>query len=135
MGNDVVSINELKVNPFCFRLCKAFAQDNAAYLMFEEFLDLMSVMSEAAPAQVKAEWAFRVFDFDGDNRLSKEDTHQVVDAITNSGEMAGVESNTRLDNEEIKNIVKNVMDETDLNRTGLFHWQNLSRLLLNLLIL
>ena len=67
---------------------------------------------------MKAEWAFRVFDFDGDNRLSKEDIHQVVDAITNSGEMAGVESNTRLDNEEIKNIVKNVMDETDLNRTG-----------------
>ena len=50
--NDVVSINELKVNPFCFRLCKAFAQDNATYLMFEEFLDMMSVMSEAAPAQV-----------------------------------------------------------------------------------
>ena len=51
-------------------------------MSFEEFLDMMSVLSEMAPADVKAEWAFRVFDFDGDNLLGKEDITNVVKAIT-----------------------------------------------------
>ena len=41
---------ELKVNPFAHRLCETFAQSEE-FLMFEEFLDMMSVLSEAAPSQ------------------------------------------------------------------------------------
>ena len=34
---------------------------------------------------MKAEWAFKVFDFDGDNLLGKNDIWKVLNAITNSG--------------------------------------------------
>ena len=47
----VTTLSELKVNPFAYRLCEVFAQSEQA-IMFEEFLDLMSVLSEAAPPQV-----------------------------------------------------------------------------------
>merc|ERR1712215_315613 len=81
----IESLQELKVNPFARRLCQVFSR-NEGFLVFEEFLDMMSVLSEAAPPKVKAEWAFKVFDYDGDNLLGKEDIWRVVDAIPNSGE-------------------------------------------------
>ena len=67
---------------------------------------------------MKAEWAFKVFDYDGDNLLGKEDIWKVVDAITNSGEGLGQEKEVRLATEEVKSVVDNVLNETDLNRTG-----------------
>ena len=47
-------MTELKVNPFAYRLCEVFAQSEE-FLMFEEFLDMMSVLSEAAPPQESSE--------------------------------------------------------------------------------
>ena len=129
---NVITLDELKVNPFALRLCQVFAE-NGDFLLFEEFLDMMSVLSEAAPPQVtnivlfmytlclkqvKAEWAFKVFDYDGDNLLGKDDIWKVVDAITNSGEGVGQEKEVRLDKKEVNSVVENVLNETDLNRTG-----------------
>ena len=51
MENIINMLEELKVNPFAFRLCQVFAQSDE-FLLFEEFLDMMSVLSEAAPPQV-----------------------------------------------------------------------------------
>merc|ERR1712123_81560 len=117
MSHVITTLDELKVNPFALCLCQVFAQSDD-FLLFEEFLDMMSVLSEAAPPQVKAEWAFKVFDYDGDNLLGKEDIWKVVDAITNSGEGLGQEKEVRLATEEVKSVVDNVLNETDLNRTG-----------------
>jgi calcium and integrin-binding protein 1 len=54
---------ELTANPFAHQLCKVFSSDAVVKetLSFEDFLDMASVLSEAAPIQVKADWAFRVF--------------------------------------------------------------------------
>merc|ERR1712198_506883 len=52
---------ELKVNPFAQQLCSVFSQ-NQNFMMFEDFIDMMSVLSERAPAQVKAEWAFKMIE-------------------------------------------------------------------------
>merc|ERR1711892_1033459 len=109
MSHVITMLDELKVNPFALRLCQVFAQSDD-FLLFEEFLDMMSVLSEAAPPQVKAEWAFKVF--------GKSDIHKVVDSITNSGEGVGEEKEVRLDNKEVNSVVENVLNETDLNRTG-----------------
>ena len=50
---DVVTgqLLELKVNPFAQQLCSVFSQ-NQNFMMFEDFIDMMSVLSERAPAQV-----------------------------------------------------------------------------------
>merc|ERR1711936_1407143 len=121
MGGHSSKINkhELEVIPFARRLCQVFSR-NEGFLVFEEFLDMMSVLSEAAPPQVKAEWAFKVFDYDGDNLLGKEDIRKVVQAITNSGEDFEQENmkEVRLNVGEVDKVVENVLNETDLNRTG-----------------
>merc|ERR1712212_747707 len=115
--NHVVNnMEELKVNPFAHRLCETFAQSEE-FLIFEEFLDMMSVLSEAAPPQVKAEWAFQVYDYDGDNMLGRGDIAQVVAALTHSVEGLNQEAEDGLDKETVKGVVEKVLDEADFNKT------------------
>lgn len=57
----VLQYPELRVNPFGDRICKVFSSSNDGDLTFEDFLDMMSVFSDAAPRAVKAELAFRIF--------------------------------------------------------------------------
>ena len=45
------NIDELRLNPFAERLCRVFSQGKTV-LGFEDFLDMMSVMSDASPPQV-----------------------------------------------------------------------------------
>ena len=47
----LLELPELKVNPFNVQLCRVFngQRDN---MMFEEFLDMMSVLSEYTPSHV-----------------------------------------------------------------------------------
>lgn len=52
---------ELGVNPFGDRICKVFSSSHDGDCTFEDFLDMMSVFSDAAPKAVKAEHAFRIF--------------------------------------------------------------------------
>ena len=48
----VENVKELKENPFGYRLCQIFSQGRKE-MVFEEFLDMMSVLSETAPPQVQ----------------------------------------------------------------------------------
>merc|ERR1712183_438641 len=101
--------SELKVNPFASRLCEVFAA-RPGRVTFEEFLDLMSVLSEAAPPAVKAEWAFKMFDMDGDGLLGRADIGETVRLLTGP--------DSALSPTELDSVVENVLEETDLNRTG-----------------
>merc|ERR1712179_168134 len=108
---DVISrLQELRVNPFADRICAVFAHSEE-FMVFEEFLDMISSLSESAPTSVKAEWAFRMFDYDGDRMLGKDDIRQVLDAVTGS-------DIDNLEEEKRESVVRNVLNETDLNRTG-----------------
>jgi calcium and integrin-binding protein 1 len=52
---------ELKHNPFKDRIFKVFSSTQDGNCNFEDFLDMMSVLSQNAPLAVKAEYAFRIF--------------------------------------------------------------------------
>eukprot|EP00045_Choanoeca_perplexa_P006502 m.55553 g.55553 ORF g.55553 m.55553 type:complete len:131 (+) comp13658_c0_seq5:72-464(+) len=66
----VMDIDELKNNPFRKRICRVFAEDpTSGQMSFDDFLDMMSVFSEEATREVKASYAFRVYDMDGDGTL------------------------------------------------------------------
>lgn len=59
--NKVLQYPELRVNPFGDRICRIFSSSHDGDCTFEDFLDMMSVFSDAAPKAVKAEHAFRIF--------------------------------------------------------------------------
>ncbi|KAI8499178.1 PREDICTED: calcium and integrin-binding protein 1-like [Branchiostoma belcheri] len=100
------SLPELKVNPFKDRICDVFSSSGDGDLSFEDFLDMMSVFSDAAPKNVKVEYAFKVYDFDSDGYLDKSDLKQVVDRLT--GEQ-------KLSDTEMEQLVDNLFEEADLD--------------------
>ena len=55
------NVPELAHNPFADRICYVFSSAKDGYMTFEDFLDMASVMSSNSPAEVKADWAFKVF--------------------------------------------------------------------------
>lgn len=57
----ILQYPELGVNPFGERICTVFSSSEDGDCTFEDFLDMMSVLSENAPKSVKAEHAFRIF--------------------------------------------------------------------------
>ena len=48
-------------NPFKERICKVFSHDGDGDLNFNNFLDMLSVMSENAPRDIKAYYAFKIY--------------------------------------------------------------------------
>lgn len=51
-------------------------------MLFEDFLDLMSVFSDRCPSQIKAYYAFHIYDFDEDGVISKADIAEMVKRLT-----------------------------------------------------
>ncbi len=76
----IQSLPELKENPFKERLCQIFSA-NGQGINFEEFLDMFSVLSSHAPWELKAAYAFRVFDYNGDAAICEEDIKQIVTSL------------------------------------------------------
>eukprot|EP00055_Hartaetosiga_balthica_P013073 m.65697 g.65697 ORF g.65697 m.65697 type:complete len:192 (+) comp8160_c1_seq1:129-704(+) len=76
-----MELDELKENPFRERMCSVFSQSSTGELAFEDFLDMMSVFSEGATPDVKASYAFRIYDFDDDGYLDKKDLINTVSRL------------------------------------------------------
>uniref|UniRef100_A0A1L8DW92 Protein with signal anchor n=2 Tax=Nyssomyia neivai TaxID=330878 RepID=A0A1L8DW92_9DIPT len=106
----ILQYPELRVNPFGDRICKVFSSSSDGDCTFEDFLDMMSVFSDAAPKTVKAEHAFRIFDFDGDDMLGVSDLRQVIERLIGDG-------NTLTDN-DVKLLIQTILDEADLDDDG-----------------
>ena len=75
-------------------------------MSFEDFLDMMSTFSENAPKSVKIEYAFRIYDFDGDDAIGETDLKRVIKRLCGQQKLA-VES--------VETIVKKVLKESDLD--------------------
>ena len=102
---------ELKANPFGLQLCRVFASSPEEGMTFEDFLDMVSVLSEHAPTQIKADWAFRLFDFDEDGLLKFSDIQQVVYLL------CGGAATNSFSEPEMERIVRHVLQEAEGRQT------------------
>uniref|UniRef100_A0A8I6ACA7 Calcium and integrin-binding protein 1 n=1 Tax=Rattus norvegicus TaxID=10116 RepID=A0A8I6ACA7_RAT len=109
----ILSLPELKANPFKERICMVFSTSPTRdSLSFEDFLDLLSVFSDTATPDIKSHYAFRIFDFDDDGTLDREDLSRLVNCLTGEGE------DTRLSASEMKQLIDNILEESDIDRDG-----------------
>uniref|UniRef100_A0A8C0CDF9 Calcium and integrin-binding protein 1 n=1 Tax=Balaenoptera musculus TaxID=9771 RepID=A0A8C0CDF9_BALMU len=109
----ILSLPELKANPFKERICRVFSTSPTRdSLSFEDFLDLLSVFSDTATPDIKSHYAFRIFDFDDDGTLNREDLSQLVNCLTGEGE------DTRLSASEMKQLIDNVSNGAGLGSAG-----------------
>ncbi|KAI5634017.1 EF-hand domain pair domain-containing protein [Phthorimaea operculella] len=105
---EIEKLPELKENPFKRRICQVFSHDGSGDLTFEDFLDMMSVFSEAAPRDIKAWYAFRIYDLDDDMYIGREDLLEATRLLTR-GELQASERDE---------IVCSVLDEADVDGDG-----------------
>lgn len=124
----ILQYPELKVNPFGDRICKVFSSSQDGDCTFEDFLDMMSVFSEAAPKSVKAEHAFRIFgvilyynvnvevtiilfysDFDGDDMLGVSDLKLVILRLVGENQLS---------ESHMKSLIERILEEADLDDDG-----------------
>lgn len=107
--NKILQYPELRVNPFGDRICKVFSSSTDGDCTFEDFLDMMSVFSDASPKSVKAEHAFRIFDFDGDDMLGVGDLKQVIERLIGEN---------HLPDNDMKQLIQIILEEADLDDDG-----------------
>ncbi|XP_063301719.1 calcium and integrin-binding protein 1 [Pelobates fuscus] len=109
-----LTLPELKANPFKHRICHVFSTSDQGddSMSFEDFLDMLSAFSESATLEVKSHYAFRIFDFDGDGALNESDLEKLVNHLT------GEEENTKLSQNEMKQLIANILEESDIDKDG-----------------
>ena len=62
MTDDVTIVVQcLQENPFRERICQVFSEDGSGDMSFDDFLDMFSVFSEAAPRDIKCVYAFKIY--------------------------------------------------------------------------
>ena len=102
----IMELQELRVNPFKDRICEVFSSSHDGDMTFEDFLDMMSVFSDNAPKNVKVEYAFRIYDFDGDDMISARDLHEIINRLTGEQKLA---------EDDMQQLINNIFEEADLD--------------------
>ncbi|KAM6257248.1 calcium and integrin-binding protein 1 [Porphyrio hochstetteri] len=112
--SQILTLPELRANPFQHRICHVFSTSSSGdgSMSFEDFLDMLSVFSDAATADIKSHYAFRIFDFDDDGTLDRNDLEKLVNCLTGQG----VES--RLSDAEMEQLIDNILEESDIDKDG-----------------
>uniref|UniRef100_A0A1A8L6Y0 Calcium and integrin binding 1 (Calmyrin) n=2 Tax=Nothobranchius TaxID=28779 RepID=A0A1A8L6Y0_9TELE len=110
----ILTLPELKSNPFKERICLVFSTTNPndGSFSFDDFLDFLSAFSDSATLEIKSHYAFRIFDFDNDGTLSCGDLEKLVDCLTYESE------DSRLTTEEMRQLIANILEESDIDKDG-----------------
>ncbi|NXY17402.1 CIB1 protein, partial [Atrichornis clamosus] len=110
----ILTLPELRANPFQHRICHVFSTSETGddSMSFEDFLDMLSVFSDSATSDIKAHYAFCIFDFDDDGTLDRKDLEQLVNCLTGQGE------ESQLSSVEMEQLIKNILEESDIDKDG-----------------
>uniref|UniRef100_A0A4W5L876 Calcium and integrin-binding family member 2 n=1 Tax=Hucho hucho TaxID=62062 RepID=A0A4W5L876_9TELE len=99
------SFSPLQENPFRNRIVEVFSEDGQGNLSFNDFVDMFSALCETAPRELKTIYAFKIYDFNVDNFLCKEDLEKTLNRLT-KGELTP---------EEVNLVCSKAMEEADLD--------------------
>ncbi|XP_005141568.1 calcium and integrin-binding family member 3 isoform X2 [Lathamus discolor] len=102
------SMPELKDNPFRQRIAEVFSEGGDGNMTLDDFLDMFSVLSEMAPRDLKAYYAFKIYDFNNDDYICKSDLEKTVNKLTRN----------ELTPEEVSLVCEKVIYEADVDNDG-----------------
>uniref|UniRef100_A0A672YCZ8 Calcium and integrin-binding family member 2 n=1 Tax=Sphaeramia orbicularis TaxID=375764 RepID=A0A672YCZ8_9TELE len=92
-------------NPFRDRIVETFSEDGHGNLTFNDFVDMFSVLCETSPRELKTIYAFKIYDFNRDNFICKEDLEKTLNKLT-KGELTP---------EEVTLVCDKAIEEADLD--------------------
>uniref|UniRef100_A0A803TPN9 EF-hand domain-containing protein n=1 Tax=Anolis carolinensis TaxID=28377 RepID=A0A803TPN9_ANOCA len=108
LGTRTQQLQQQRDNPFRQRIAEVFSEDGEGNMTLDDFLDMFSVMSEMAPRDLKAYYAFKIYDFNNDDYICKLDLEKTVNKLTRK----------ELTPEEVCLVCNKVIDEADLDNDG-----------------
>mmetsp|Transcript_56071 Transcript_56071/g.122064 ORF Transcript_56071/g.122064 Transcript_56071/m.122064 type:complete len:197 (+) Transcript_56071:150-740(+) len=109
---DIIRIPQLRHNPLGQRILAAGAAKlRDQRVSFKDFVVQLSVFSPQTPYEAKLRFAFKVYDFDGDGKLGRDDLTQLTRSLVPPGV-------TEMDEDFIKFIVDKAMEEADQDGEG-----------------
>uniref|UniRef100_A0A3Q3RVC4 Calcium and integrin-binding family member 2 n=1 Tax=Mastacembelus armatus TaxID=205130 RepID=A0A3Q3RVC4_9TELE len=100
----IVNMPELKENPFRNRIVESFSEDGMGNLSFNEFVDMFSVLSEMAPRELKAIYAFKIY---GNEELTPEEVELVCEKTI---EEADLDGDNKLSFADFENMISRAPD-------------------------
>ncbi|XP_012538028.1 calcium and integrin-binding protein 1 isoform X2 [Monomorium pharaonis] len=105
---------QVRCSPFRDAIYRIFSSRRDGHLSFEDILDLCSAFSANCPRGVRAAWAFEIFDFDGDNRVSLDDLIETVRRL------AGTDGHgqARIDRQRAEDVARMILQEMNLSVTS-----------------
>ena len=80
-------------------------------MSFDDFLDMYSALSENANRTIKTTYAFKMYDFDDDGLINKEDIRQAIDRLV-------FDEDKHLTKSEINCIIDHILKECDNDEDG-----------------
>ncbi|OQV24506.1 putative Calcium and integrin-binding family member 2 [Hypsibius exemplaris] len=105
---EIEGLPELKENPYRRRIITVFSEDGSGEMSFNDFLEMFSVFCERAPKELKAYYAFRIYDYDEDGFLSLSDIAKTLRALCRDS----------LEEKDRRLIADRVMKECNMDDNG-----------------
>ncbi|KAL2911110.1 hypothetical protein HK105_209429 [Polyrhizophydium stewartii] len=116
------AIPELAVNPLAQRIHAVFDLDNRNEINFRQFVSVLSVFAKGAKREQKLNFAFRVYDVDGDGLLDTSDLTHIVKLMVGSNFS---------DDEIAKMVHQTILDADTLDHDGAISFAEFKRSMFN----
>ncbi|KAJ1481661.1 calcineurin regulatory subunit B [Baffinella frigidus] len=126
--DELFSMPQFKANPFINRIIQIADDDEGPNgeilppeLDIKEFAKLMSVFSVRATREQKLRYAFKVYDHDGDDRISREDLQVTINLLTDG----------KMEPEFLEEVLTQVFIEADSGGDGYIDFSDFAKVVLN----
>mmetsp|Transcript_18253 Transcript_18253/g.29991 ORF Transcript_18253/g.29991 Transcript_18253/m.29991 type:complete len:197 (-) Transcript_18253:271-861(-) len=96
---------------FVDRMFALFDENNDEAITFQEFLIGLSVFSPKGSLEEKLKFSFKIYDFDGDGQISREELTKMLEASL-------VENNMNLTQQQVDSLVDATFREADKDGDG-----------------
>jgi serine/threonine-protein phosphatase 2B regulatory subunit len=110
---DLLDIPSLSSNPVIKRIVEVIDTNENGKISFIEFLNTLAILSDTAHRKEKLRFAFRIYDYDKDGFIGKEDLYIVVKMMVGNN----------LNENQIKQLVDRTIFKADLDKDGKLNFE------------
>jgi serine/threonine-protein phosphatase 2B regulatory subunit len=118
-SDEFLMIPELAVNPLRQRVIAIFDTDKDESVNFKEFISALSVFSAKGEKQAKLEFAFKVYDLDGDGFITNYELFTVLKMMVGNN----------LSDVQLQQIVDKTIAEADEDKDGRISFTEFAKVL------
>jgi len=120
--DEFMRIPELAVNPLLERVIQIFDENKDNEIQFSEFIKALSIFSDKGNKEGKLQFAFRVYDMDGDGFISNGELFQVLKMMVGDN----------LTDVQLQQIVDKTILEGNEDKTGKISYAEFKKMITNL---